>query len=232
MTDEELDSLLERAVARRPTPGLPPLDMAAGLLRLSRDLVRLNRGELQPPPWWAWVSPTADGTAADRLVRLCQWIVDQPQAVRAIRQLADAQALNGDSAAYDPEEHIAGARVFGCFLYLEGHPVSAAFWWGFAAGGEDQISAYSLFLLNMDRGDGSRASAWLDQTLSPAPTLPGGDLHQALEQHYNGAPLTQRTERVQEQLDRLIRVSTREGLDQEIVAQPDAILADTLAALA
>ena len=38
-------------------------------------------------------------------------------------------------------------------------------------------------------------------------------------------------EQVQQQLDRLIRVSAREGLDQEIVAQPDSILADTLAAL-
>ena len=88
----------------------------------------------------------------------------------------------GEVGEVDIDAQIEGARTFGCFLHLVGHPHSALFWWKFAAGAGDQTSAFCIYLHLLLRGEESEASWWLDQAVavhsrgaSPAPTLPDID---------------------------------------------------------
>jgi hypothetical protein len=76
---------------------------------------------------------------------------------------------------------IEGALLFGCFLHLSAHPISASFWWKIAAGAGNQTAATCLYLHHVLRGDSREALWWLTQAVAlnraaephePPPSLP------------------------------------------------------------
>jgi len=177
-----------------PRGGRPePPDAAAGLRQLSAAVARRRAGADPAPPWAAQSSEAGDGlevlarsvisarTAAARIARLDQWLPSAPDAGEEDRDL---------------DCRIEGMRVFGCLLYLTGHPQSARFWWEIAGGAGDRISAYCLYFQHRQRGEAQSAGAWFQRAVRgdavparrvPAPSLPGvpGDL---LQHCFDSAP--------------------------------------------
>ncbi|MFI5689952.1 hypothetical protein [Streptomyces sp. NPDC051636] len=56
--------------------------------------------------------------------------------------------------------HLAGARTFGCLLYLCDYTDGARFWWQFAAGAGDEAAEYCLFLNHAQHGESHDAEHW------------------------------------------------------------------------
>lgn len=211
-----LDNLL--ADAQLPTP--PAFDTAAGLRRLAADAARLG------------LIPTVE-VAGTRLARrqldaLCRCVLNRPTATRQLRQLAGDQPL-GDKPI-DP----GNAMVYGCLLHLTGHPESAQFWWGIAAGAEVRTAAYCLHLHHLQRGELREARYWIDQTArqaaedtETAPALSAlTDYFRLLDRftHYVGnAPTAAATEPLEVEVARLAADDTEAF---GIVHRPDHLLAD------
>ena len=167
MTEDELDQALAIS-ARRGWPQAPasggPLDQAEGLRRLAVDLDRHRAGTYRQPAWW-----TGALRARTKLESLSRWVINQPSAALELGRLADYPT---DYPTAGPQLPCAeGARVFGCLLHLTGHDESAQFWWRFAAGAEDKVSAYCLYLLKIQHGDLRQAQIWFEIA------VPGGVQH-------------------------------------------------------
>ncbi|GAA1258726.1 hypothetical protein GCM10009665_56100 [Kitasatospora nipponensis] len=143
--DTELDAMLAVAAPRRG----PRADQAEGLRRLSVDYAAFRAGTFSQPGWWE-----AKANAGTKLDSLARWVINQPGAADQIAALAAAE---GPSVATE------GARVFGCLLLLTGHPLSAKFWWKYAAGDGDRTAAYCLYLRELHHGELGEAQAWFEQ---------------------------------------------------------------------
>ncbi|WP_052434461.1 hypothetical protein [Streptacidiphilus melanogenes] len=267
MTGEELDMLLavtaKRFTARDRSP-----DAGDVLRSLAQDLAGFRSGSYQPAPWWDAVSKAPvkldslsqwvlhQPGAADAVRR---WAETAPTA-----EFADTEQLGLDKLAqievslaptstapyggpHDAEAEYApvvvvGARVFACLLHQAGHPVSAAFWWKFAAGAQDRTSAYCLYLLHLGSRDLHQAQIWYEQALPRLDTTEQSPAHlenfpQLLDSCAGSRGLlTTRTRRpgpdLRASLQRLIDASEREGCDEGIAAPPDRELAQTLAEFA
>jgi hypothetical protein len=61
---------------------------------------------------------------------------------------------------------VEGALLFGCLLHMSAHPISAAFWWRFAAGAGDPTAATCLYLQHVARGDSREGFSWFNQALA------------------------------------------------------------------
>jgi hypothetical protein len=266
MTDDELDQLLDLA-AKRFTARAPLPDAGRGLRGLARDVAGFRGGTYRPAPWWDAVT-----RARPKLDSLSRWVLNQPDSMDALRRWAEtssdldrapAEPLDFDQLAELGYHHasprdgaagmaecdqaheplaIVGARVFGCLLHQTGHPVSAAFWWRFAAGDQDRIAAYCLYLLYLGRGDLHQAQAWFEDAI-PAQSAPrsgiaplenfprlldacvgSAEVHDGRD-HQPGAG-------VRRAVDRLVEASAHQGDDQGIAARPDRELARSLAEMA
>lgn len=70
-----------------------------------------------------------------------------------------------------------GARVLGCVLHLADDPDSARMWWQYAAGADDDIAAFCLYLHHRALGEFDVADRWrrwtgIDTQPSPTPLTP------------------------------------------------------------
>ena len=181
----DIDKLLKGAFPSGPRP--TPPDLGSTLRRLSATVARRKAG-LESAPEWARRASQARAC----LEVLAVSIVNDPSAAAHLDRL-------GRPCANTPEDldgRMAGWRVFGCLLYLNGHPDSAAFWWGIAAGGGDATAAECRALQQQIRGEAraiesTRAAGWtpipalgdLSEMLAFAPTLP--PLPRDLIHHYH-----------------------------------------------
>jgi len=266
VTDDDLDRLLALAAQRFTSPG-PVTDAGKGLRRLASDVARFRSGTYQPAPWWDAVA-----RARPKLESLCGWVLNQPGAVGALRRWAETSSeldrplgarldfeqlaylrpdgefplrgAAGDGSGQREPLAIVGARVFGCLLHRTGHPVSAAFWWRFAAGDQDRISAYCLYLLHLGRGDLHQAQAWFEAAI-PRSGEPHEDrggvaplenfphlLNVCVGNTEVQAERERPTDSIRRAVDRLVEASAREGDDEGIAARPDHELAEILADMA
>ncbi|MGW9676412.1 hypothetical protein ACWGUN_25170 [Streptomyces koyangensis] len=81
------------------------------------------------------------------LRRLCDTLLDADDAADLIRAF---------SADFEP----GGARILGCFLYTQQLQPNALFWWRFAAGGGDPLSAHLLAVHHAASGSHCDARVW------------------------------------------------------------------------
>ncbi|WEH37252.1 hypothetical protein PZB75_30145 [Streptomyces sp. AM 4-1-1] len=94
-------------------------------------------------------SDPADRPAAslDHVRRLCETVL-----------LADG--ITTLMAAFDHDYDAAGACAFACLLYILGRRGSALYWWRFAAGADDPLSAHVLALYYAGAGPLPAARVW------------------------------------------------------------------------
>ncbi|MFC1414360.1 hypothetical protein ACEZCY_34925 [Streptacidiphilus sp. N1-12] len=147
----------------------PPPDVAQGLRDLAATVAGRRAGGGSVPSWAVQAS-----TDRHTLELLARSVVNSRSAAAEIGALTQDSAASADSAraVADPDREIEGARVFGCLLYLTGHPHSARFWWQIAGGAGDSTSAYCLYLHHRQRGETHTAGLWLD-TVAPGYAQPG-----------------------------------------------------------
>lgn len=107
------------------------------------------------------------------LEQLSALIVHGHQASTQMSQLVNSRLI-------EPE----GALVFACLLHLADRGEAARFWWQFAAGAGNAVSAYCLYLHHTQHGEPEDADYWLEQSAgldvkprgpSPAPLALGRD---------------------------------------------------------
>ncbi|WP_282206812.1 hypothetical protein [Kitasatospora fiedleri] len=165
VVDEEMDELLASAAARS-RYGPPLADQGEGLRRLAAQYEAFQIGLFEKPGWWQ-----AQASAGPKLESLARWVIDQPGAIGTMAALCKVDVLN----TTDRE----GALVFGSMLYLTGHPVSARFWWQYAAGADHRIAAYCLYLGELHHGRFGAAQAWYGQATS-GKSAPGEEISRSL----------------------------------------------------
>ncbi|MER7758357.1 hypothetical protein [Streptomyces sp. NPDC097619] len=140
-----IDAALENAAVS--LAGNPRYDVGASLRRLAAAASRTS-----PPA----TSHLADATrAGNQLSTVCRWAINAPDAAGHLGRLAEVPAP-GTPAEFDVE----GAGVFGCLLFLTGHPDSAQFWWQLSAGAGNRIAAYCLHLRHLALGELREAAHW------------------------------------------------------------------------
>jgi hypothetical protein len=201
--------------AERPD-GIPEV-----LRRISAEVARFRVGTCSPPAWWAQC--TGDRITLDALVRSA---VVNPAALARIASFASRHeegpaAIRVPAMARDDvDAEIEGFRLFGCLLHLTGHPVSARFWWRLAAGADDRLSAFCVYLQHLQCGELREAEWWLQEAsrpdtdadvTPPAPALPDmPDYFRAVPAMLgtcDGRPAVQPGAALAEEVDRLV-VST------------------------
>ncbi|GAB7188938.1 tetratricopeptide repeat protein [Kitasatospora sp. Ki12] len=163
MAPERVEQLLARARPQRRTTD----DYPRVIRRIAHDLAAYRRGEYEHPAWWAHHSRARLGL--DSLVRS----VLTEEALAMVVDLAEQDEVNDRPAQLqhpidvsEIDAEIAGFQIFGCLLYLAGHPTSAAFWWGMAAGAGDRLSATFIYLLHLQRGELRQAIRWFQEAHS------------------------------------------------------------------
>ncbi|SCD48932.1 hypothetical protein GA0115251_109510 [Streptomyces sp. TverLS-915] len=91
--------------------------------------------------------PSSTPTAVfDYLRRTCELVL----------RSQDVEALHVFDEDYDP----VGARVFACLLFCIQRQQSALYWWRYAAGGEDPLSAHLLATYHAACDEGAQARVW------------------------------------------------------------------------
>jgi hypothetical protein len=152
---------------------------ADALRRITTDVARYRAGTYTPPSWWFDFK-----YARHELDTLARTALAGPKAVALLARFAAQEYRCSGTliAVSDVELEIDGARLFGCLLYLAGHPVSAAFWWRLAAMADDPLSAFALHLQHLLRGELHDAGWWLEEARTRTPggqgTLPSlPDMH-------------------------------------------------------
>lgn len=205
-----IDALL--ADAQVPVSASQGFDVATALRRLAADASRRT--------------PTADisraAQAGQRLGVVCRWVLNEPDAASHVDKIAEGP----DRGPLTEEEmDVDGALVFGCLLYLTGHPESAQFWWQLAAGAGSRAAAYCLHLHHLSLGESRRARHWFHQlTHSMADTAPpDAAFIEGLEifaryVRTNGSGALPPTGRLEGEVDRL---AARTPGTSVIVARPD-----------
>ncbi|AQW46598.1 hypothetical protein [Streptomyces violaceusniger] len=214
-----LDALL--ADAAIPTSSRS-FDVAAGLRRLAADA--------------ALTSPNPDlaraAQAQQRLSVVSRWVLNEPGAASHVDRLAEDPAQAGeepDPAAAAEQLDIDGALVFGCLLYLTGHPESAEFWWKLAAGAGHRAAAYCLHLRHYELGEDREAQHWFHQLIQSMDDGADDGFFEALEvvAKYvgaNGSTASAPTGCLEAEVERLASRAPGCG----IVHRPDRRLADRL----
>ncbi|MFI6448537.1 hypothetical protein [Kitasatospora sp. NPDC050543] len=93
----------------------------------------------------------------------------------------DLETLCADVVNTTPPEQLAqfvedcdeaGARTFGCLLYTLGRPSDAAFWWGVAAGAEDDLAVHCLAVHYAAAGNEDQADLWRARALDTGEVNP------------------------------------------------------------
>ncbi|MDH6137894.1 hypothetical protein P3T37_007332 [Kitasatospora sp. MAA4] len=223
VVDAEMDALLAAAAARIARRA-PQRDHAEGLRRLTAQYTAFQVGLFEKPVWWE-----AKAAAGAKLESLARWVINQPGAIDKMVALCRVDVYD----ATDRE----GALVFGCMLQLTGHPVSARFWWQYAAGADDRVAAYCLYLSELHHGELSAAQVWYDQATCGRGTvdeevprsLPCLDTyHDLLILVDEDTPPAPRTPGGHD-IDLRIAVERLDfGTDDGIACRPDQRLVDTL----
>ncbi|MER6465782.1 hypothetical protein ABT278_35690 [Streptomyces sp. NPDC001228] len=108
-------------------------------------------------PWAGYWPDEADDSAAARLAALCEAVVTHSASEKLADFLTDQV----------PEPHT--ARILGCALHVAGADIGARFWWQYAAGADDTVSAYCLYLHHLAQGDTHAAALWHGQAGAYAP---------------------------------------------------------------
>ncbi|GLF98088.1 hypothetical protein [Streptomyces yaizuensis] len=146
MTDRlSIDELLDGALV--PTAPASGVDIGEALRRLAADA-----SGARPSPH---IERAA--TAAQRLAVVCRWSINSAGAAEHLRRLA---AEHPAAPVREEQLDVQGAAVFACLLSLTGHPLSAEFWWGLAAGAGHALSAYCLHLHHGALGEVREAAHW------------------------------------------------------------------------
>lgn len=103
--------------------------------------------------------------AADDLRHMCTIVISQTDALHTMSAFVRGSTVSdGDpSRILEPD----GARVLACVLHLAGREDSARFWWQFAAGADDGLAKFCLFLHHLALGEIHEANWWHDQ-VTPA----------------------------------------------------------------
>ncbi|EPH41455.1 hypothetical protein ABT390_34170 [Streptomyces aurantiacus] len=207
-----IDTLL--AEAQIPLAAPQTFDVAAGLRRLAADATRLT----------TTTEIARAAQAAQRLDVVCRWVLNEPGAAEHVDKIAEGP----DRGPLTEEQmDVEGALVFGCLLYLTGHPESAQFWWQLAAGAGSRAAAYGLHLHHLALGETRRAWHWFHQlTHSMADTVPpDAAFLEGLEifaryvrGHGSGSRALAPTGRLESEVDRL---AARTPSCSVIVARPD-----------
>jgi hypothetical protein len=170
------------AKARLVSPEYTADELAAAQARLTaRATQRLMSGALTfddvtgpdlcagYPRQEQWPAPADDDDAETRdrleaasdLQHLCKIVISQDNALHAMSALLSGRPHD---ASLIPEPD--GARVLACILHLAGREDSARFWWQFAAGAEDGLARFCLFLHHLALGELQEANWWHDQVPS------------------------------------------------------------------
>ncbi|GAA2793137.1 hypothetical protein GCM10010441_17980 [Kitasatospora paracochleata] len=211
-----VDAFLAEAERTEHTPdGQSPGgdDFPDALRRIAADVARHRASTYTPPPWWS--SYRRASVALDRLARTA---LGHRKAFELLSRFGELRGPGeGHLEVWEIDEEIEGARVFGCLLYVAGHPASAAFWWRIAAMAGDPISARALYLQHLQRGEMREAKWWFHEaygtsTGDPAavpPSLPEmPDYFKALptvaEQPTPAQPDPQPADGLGAELDRLV----------------------------
>ncbi|WP_030574104.1 hypothetical protein [Streptomyces aureocirculatus] len=207
-----LETLLTNA--RIPLSDPKSFDIAAGLRRLAADAS-------QKTPTLAIARATQ---ASQRLNVVCCWVLNEPGAPEHVDKIAEGP----DGGPLTEEQmDVDGTLIFGCLLYLTGHPESAQFWWQLAAGAGSRAAAYTLHLHHLALGETRRARHWYHQlTHSMADTAPpDAAFLEALEilaryvrGHGSGSRAQAPSGRLESEVDRL---AARTPNNSVIVARPD-----------
>lgn len=211
-----------------------PFDVSAGLRRLARDAGYTPRARSAPRQRPRRIAPgdrdvLPGPKAGHQLSVVARWVLNQPQAADHVERLAEEIGANGTTDQCTPlkDMDVDGALVFACMLYLAGHPESASFWWGVAAGAGHRTAAYCLHLHHLELGEVKEADHWLEQ-LQQDDGGPDADLLLVVEQFAGyvrrNCPTTQvpRSGLTQE----VERLATREAGD--VLVLPERELADRL----
>ncbi|MDX3232554.1 hypothetical protein [Streptomyces sp. ME19-01-6] len=216
MTSSALEDVL--ADARIPTSS-KSFDVAAGLRRLAADA--------------ALSSPNPDLTRAaqaqQRLSVVSRWVLNEPGAAGHVDRLAEDPPQAGEEPGHAEAAEqldIDGALVYGCLLYLTGHPESAEFWWKLAAGAGHRAAAYCLHLRHCELGEDREAQHWLHQLVQTMDES-GDGFFEALETvakyvGTNGSAASVPTGCLEAEVERLASRAPGCG----IVRRPDRRLAD------
>ncbi|MFF8775465.1 hypothetical protein [Kitasatospora sp. NPDC015120] len=240
-----------------PTPTAPAgttepddtFDVPAELRRISADVARIRRGQQPPPGWWAEQQQARQCLEAVVATELSTTPLARIADLAALADLADLveqPAATGSGRrrprhrgrVEDITQEIEGFRLFGCVLYLAGHPVSAEFWWKIGAGARDRTSAWCLYLHHLGRGEIGEARLWFEQSVQaaeglapgvPAPAVPD------MPDYFRTAPIAMDTRTaaaaapvgaLAREVDRLV-MHTGDDTDG-LVSCPDRRLADRL----
>lgn len=167
------------AKARLGTPEYTSEELAAGWQRLAA--ASLVSGALvfddatapdlwcdrlgQPTMWEAGYTDTDTRDridATDDLRHMCTIVISQPDALHTMSAfLRGSTPTPGDDPIRILEPD--GARVLACVLHLAGREDSARFWWQFAAGADDGLAKFCLFLHHLALGELHEANWWHDQ---------------------------------------------------------------------
>nr|WSX75761.1 hypothetical protein OH826_19030 [Streptomyces sp. NBC_00899] len=159
-TTEELSAGWERLAAASLVSGALVFDDATAP-DLWRDSAR------QPGMWEADCSDTETRDridAADDLRHMCTIVISQTDALHTMSAFVRGSTVSDEdpSRILEPD----GARVLACVLHLAGREDSARFWWQFAAGADDGLAKFCLFLHHLALGEIHEANLWHDQVPS------------------------------------------------------------------
>lgn len=104
--------------------------------------------------------------AADDLAHLCKIVISR---VRDLHTMSEFMGDRTPDSGAAPSRVLepAGARVLACVLHLAGREDSARFWWQFAAGADDGLARFCLFLHHLTLGEIQEANWWHDQVPKP-----------------------------------------------------------------
>jgi hypothetical protein len=226
--DNELDAMLAAAAPGRPARSGR---QAEGLRRLAADYTAFRAGTYSQPDWWA-----AKANAGTKLNSLSRWVINQPGAPGRIAALSQVE---GQPTASE------GGLEFGCLLVLTGHPVSAEFWWKYAAGAGDRTAAYCLYLRKLHHGELNEAQAWFEQATlaeedaagTARPSYPPIDNYYMLLSLFTknadayGSTAANPDADLLLAIEHLVHAQDDDGTDNDgIAARPDQNLVDTLSA--
>ncbi|MDT0446684.1 hypothetical protein [Streptomyces johnsoniae] len=205
-------------------------DVGAALRRLAADVATAR----------AAATAAADRGASEaeqarqRLRRISQWVLDQPDAADHFARLVDDPAASRQTA--QEQLDIEGTVVFAALLYLTERLESAQFWWQLAAGAGHRTAAYCLHLLHLRLGEERESRHWLNEASQERPALAGARVVPPVEGFYQVLEVFARYTRrdrpairvpasLEAEVDRLAACSPHDG---RIVVRPDRRLAERL----
>lgn len=162
--DQAAEAILRPTAGTRAVHERAEADVPAALRDISERVRRLRSRRTEADEHRNRTRACLDTAARDAL--------SAPGAMAVLIRFADEHELPGRRnrgfVGPDPDVdlQVEGATMFGCLLHLSGHPISAVFWWKFAAGAGDRTAATCLYLQHILRGDNRGAFLWLTQAIA------------------------------------------------------------------